>query len=68
MSFLLQNCKKTELEIFAFCVITFEPIKIQTCSAPQKDRLNLSFVKDENTVGEKWPKMVPNGHLSCGKN
>ena len=56
------------MEIFAFCVITFEPIKIQTCSAPQKDRLNLSFVKDENTVGEKWPKMVPNGHLSCGKN
>ena len=31
---------------FAFCVITFEPIKVQTCSAPQNDCLNLSFVKD----------------------
>ena len=29
---------------FAFCVITFEPI--ETCSAPQNDCLNLSFVKD----------------------
>ena len=28
MSFFLQNCKKMEIEIFAFCVITFEPIKI----------------------------------------
>jgi hypothetical protein len=26
---------------FAFCVVTFE-----TCSAPQNDRLNLSFVED----------------------
>jgi hypothetical protein len=24
----------------------FEPIEVQTCSAPQNDRLNLSFVKD----------------------
>ena len=24
----VQNCKKTEMEIFAFCVITFEPIII----------------------------------------
>ena len=31
---------------FAFCVITFEPIEIQTRSAPQNDRLNLSFVKN----------------------
>ena len=31
---------------FAFCVITFEPIEVQTCSAPQNDRLSLSFVKD----------------------
>ena len=33
------------MEIFAFCVITFEPIGFQTHSAPQNDRLNLSFVK-----------------------
>ena len=31
---------------FAFCVITFEPIEVQTCSAPQNDRQNLVFVKD----------------------
>ena len=39
--------------IFALCVITCEPIKIQTCSAPKNDPLNLSFVKDEHTVGKK---------------
>ena len=33
------------MEKIAFCVITFEPIKIQTHSAPQNDRLNFSFVK-----------------------
>ena len=31
---------------FAFCVITFETIEVQTCSAPQNDHLNLVFVKD----------------------
>ena len=39
--------------MFAFCVITFETIKIPTCSAPQNDRLNLSFVKDIHVIGEK---------------
>ena len=38
---------------FAFCVITLVLIKIQTGSAPQNDRLNFSFVKDEHIVGEK---------------
>ena len=28
MSVFVQNRKKKEMEIFAFCVITFEPIKI----------------------------------------
>ena len=40
--------KRQELLVtapFAFCVITFEPIEVQTCSAPQNDRLNLIFVK-----------------------
>ena len=32
--------------MFAFSVITFEPIKILNCLAPQNDSLNLSFVKD----------------------
>ena len=41
------------MEIFAFCVITFEPIEVQTCSAPQNDRLNLSFVKNIYVVGKK---------------
>ena len=40
----LQNHKKTET--FSFCVITFESIEFQTRSAPQNERLNLSFVKD----------------------
>ena len=35
----MQKRKKWELEMFAF-----ESIKIQTCSAPKNDRLNLIFV------------------------
>ena len=34
------------LTCIAFCVITFEPIMIQTCSAPQNDHLIFSSVKD----------------------
>ena len=44
------------MEIFAFCVITFKPIKSETCSAPQNNRQNLSFVKDECTYGEKMAR------------
>ena len=40
----------------AFCVITFEPIKIQTYLAPQNDRLNLSFVKDIHVIAEKMAR------------
>ena len=36
---------------FTFCVITVVPIMIKTCSAPQNDRLNFSFVKDFHIVG-----------------
>ena len=43
--FFLQNRTKPKMEKIAFCVITFEQIKIQTHSAPQNDRLNFSFVK-----------------------
>ena len=39
-------CSYADFDSWAFCVITFEPIEVQTCSAPQNDRLNLSFVKD----------------------
>ena len=41
------------MEIFAFCVIIHEPIKIQTCSVPQNDRLNFVFMKDIYVDGEK---------------
>ena len=57
--FFLPFCTKTDICIFfVFCVfvsfvITFVPIKIQTYSAPQNDRLNLSFVKDVHVVGER---------------
>ena len=36
-----------------FCVITFEPIEVQTRSAPQIDHLKLSFVKDIYVDGGK---------------
>ena len=48
--------------MFAFCVITFEPNELQTRSAPQNDRLNLSFVKDTYVVGKK---MTRNGRKSA---
>ena len=46
------------MEILMFCVITFEPIKFKTCSTPQNDRLNFSFVKDIHIVGEKMAKYI----------
>ena len=58
MSVFVQNPKNSEMEIFAFCVITFEPIIIYIRYAPQNDPLNLSVVKDEHTNGKKWPEMV----------
>ena len=39
----------------SFCAI-LEPIKIQTSSASQNDRLNFSFVKDTHVVGEKMTR------------
>ena len=50
-NFFLQNRTKTKMEKIAFCVIIFDPIKIQTHSAPQNDRLNFSFVKDIHVDG-----------------
>jgi len=34
---------------FTFLVITNEPIKMQKCSAPQNDRLNLFFIKGRSS-------------------
>ena len=45
-----------KMDIFALCVITFEPIKIYTQLAPQNDCLNLSFMKDENIAGKKMTR------------
>ena len=41
-----------------YYAIAFDPIEIQTHQALQSDRLNLSFLKDFNVVGEKWPERV----------
>ena len=48
-----EDCCLLVTASFAFCVITFEPIEVQTRSAPQNDRLNLSFVKDRYVDGGK---------------
>ena len=42
-----------ETKILAFYAIAIEPIKVQTHSASQNDRLNLSFVKDTYDNAEK---------------
>ena len=60
--FFLQNRTKTKMEKIAFCVITFDLIKIQTHSAPQNDRLNFSFVKDMYVYGEN---LARNGHKTA---
>ena len=38
---------------FVIYVINLEPIEVQTHSAAQNDRLNLSFVKDIHVVAKK---------------
>ena len=58
-----KRCKDHRLRLvvtapfYAFSVIIFEPIKIQTFSAPQNDCLNLSFVKNILEIG----RMARNG-------
>ena len=42
-----------------YYVVAFDPIKILTLKAPQSDGLNLSFVKDINTVGKKITRNGP---------
>ena len=51
--FFLQNWIRPEMEKYASCVIILWPVKIQTCSAPQNDRLNLLFMEDIHVDGEK---------------
>ena len=45
-----------ETEKFVFFAVAFDPIKIQTCSAPQNDRPQLSFLKDMYVVGKKMTR------------
>jgi hypothetical protein len=47
------------MKLFVSFVLAFDQIKISTFSAPQNDRLNLSFVKDINLDGEKMPINSP---------
>ena len=54
--FIICYLPSPETEIFAFCVITFETIKIQTQLAPKNDHLILSSVKDENIVGKQMTR------------
>ena len=44
---------KMEIKQFVFFVVAFDPIKIQTCLAPQNDCQHLIFVKDYYVVGKK---------------
>ena len=53
---------QVQKNIFAFCVINIEPIEVQTHSAPQNDRLNLSFVKGIKVVVKQ---MVRNGRKTA---
>ena len=56
---------------FCISVTTFEPIKIQTRSAPQNDRLNFSFVKVMYVVGkkneQKWSQILGITLYNVGK-
>ena len=56
ITFFLQNHKKTEMEAFAFHVITFEPLNIQTHQVSKNDHLNFSFVPVDLMVGENMAK------------
>ena len=55
-------CSYTDFDSWAFSDITFEPIEVQTCSAPQNDCLNLSFVKGIHVIGKK---MASNGQKTA---
>ena len=50
----ISGVSQVQKNIFAFCVITFEPIECQTHLAPQNDQLNLSLVKD---IRCSWQKI-----------
>ena len=47
--------KSRKIHIFVFYIMNLEPIEIWTCSTPQNDSLNFSFVKDIKVNGQKNP-------------
>ena len=57
--FFLSKLKKVETEKFVFYAVAFDPIKIQKCLAPQNDRQQLTFFKDDYEVGKKWTRNNP---------
>ena len=54
--FMSYLAKSRKIYIFVFCVINFEPIDIWSCSTPQNDGLNFSFVKDIRVVVKKMAR------------
>ena len=56
--FILLWISQARKEIFTFWAIIFVPIKVWSCSAPQNDGLNFSFVKDICSCQKKWPEVV----------
>ena len=44
--FFLQNCEKPEMQIFEFCVITFEPIKIFTRNVSKTVTCHLQILRN----------------------
>ena len=54
--FFLSKLKNTVFKQIVVYVVAFDPIKIQTCLAPQNECQHLSFVKDTYVVGEQMTK------------
>ena len=50
--------KRRNQNTFCFFAKTHEPIITKACEAPLNDCHNLSFVKDENSYGEKMARKI----------
>ena len=59
--FYYKNTKNPKMEIFSFCVIAFEPIKILTCSAPQNDWM-IVWTSVLLKIKGSWQKTARNGN------
>jgi hypothetical protein len=54
--FTFRELAKSEKIYLHFVSQLLKPIEVQTHSAPQNDRLNLSFVKDKKVVAKKMAR------------